>query len=275
MLAAAIVCPDSLSRLRDALGVDHVDAFSDLKQLSHALTIGRYDVLVVDPERFGTRSRLTLCRTVATVGLPVLAYSGSTAFGIDSLVRLLPAGVQAIILHGSDDDSDHIRQAIRSITGSSYSIQFLASLAPNLGRLRASPQLALVTTFTTAETVCPKGLAEIAGTSRRSLDRAMRDEGLRPIGWLVRAARLLKVLDFAGVGDRRYGRLRATGDSSRRSFKTDVRAVLRIGAPEFFAAAGLDPDAVLQRITASARLNIPLELRLRASSPFAGCSRVS
>ena len=249
MIVAACVATEKLTRLRDALPEPH--RLHVALDWAHGASIMRrqpVDVLVVDP-RFGgdvPASERILALRADFRSVPMVVYTDLDEATVVPLAALGRDGVEALVLHGIDDDEWQLRRVLESQPGVALAAQLIARLRPTLKQLPPDVSRAIERVIhTPAAFDGVPDLAVAAHVSRRTIYRECERAAIASPREIIAASRVLRAYAFLHESDHAIEEVAETlGFSSPHHLTktmrwacgmTTARARERIGPDEFVA----------------------------------------
>ena len=194
MHVVALLPRHLLAHLRLVLGTAHsLDTATDLAEL-HALLRGEAaDLLIVDPSVRDGQLAESIEETIARHPmLPVVVYTIMSPAAMRFVVRLVPLGVQHVVLNRFDDEPKRFLDLIERVPAHPMAELMLQELAVQLRALPVVVARAVEQLFRSpARVKNSQELARLAGMAPRSLYRHMMPAGLQPRHVIV-CARLLR-----------------------------------------------------------------------------------
>ena len=194
MHVVALLPRHLLAHLRLVLGSTHsLDTATDLAELHALLRSEAVDLLIVDPSvrdgQFAESIEETIARHPA---LPVVVYTIMSPAAMRYVVRLVPLGVQHVVLNRFDDEPKRFLDLIERVPAHPMAELMLQELAVPLRALPVVVARAVEQLFRSpARVKNSQELARLAGMAPRSLYRHMMPAGLQPRHVIV-CAKLLR-----------------------------------------------------------------------------------
>jgi AraC-like DNA-binding protein len=184
-----------------AAGTRHsVRIVHTLAELDTVLRTQPIDIAIIDPQagpiaRQGVAEIFPILARHPSVS--VITYTTVSPDAVHACARLAAYGVRHVVLGGYDDDRTTFRELMETVRSDLLADAVLALIKPLLARLSPSVATAIAALMQEPHRVPDvDALARLAGTPRRTLDRALARAGLVP-GWtLIRAARVVRAYHY-------------------------------------------------------------------------------
>lgn len=241
MKVVAFVASSCIGRMETCLANTHsLRGVASLEALRCALDAGLSDVGLIDLDVCREADMRLLTLIVSRHGPRVVAYATFAQPNVRAILSLARHGLRHVAYRGIDDLPTTVKQTLFEAAASGMSAQILGRLSPLLCGASAGVRNAVAELFSDPLRFrCAADVADVAGITRRSLDRSLHALGLEPTRTFLLAARLTWV----------YPRMRMAGVRVR-----DVSQQLGVSKPERLARhthmlLGLAPSMIRAQLT--------------------------
>ena len=241
MRVASFAGMKCLSRLEVALGAtETLVPVATVEDLGRELDEGRADVAVIDIDACSHADIHLLTTLVSRHGPAIIAYGAVAPALVHAVVTLAPHGLTQVMCRGVDDIPSCIRRSVHDAAAKRVSSEIVGRLSLMLSRASIQVRDAVAQLFSDPLGFrCVADVAQVAGITRRSLDRTLFTLELEPARMFLLAARVTWA----------YPRIRAAHTTV-----SNVARQLGVSKPERFAQhtrllLGLTPSEVRTEVS--------------------------
>jgi len=257
MSIGLFLSPEGLDRARQSMPSQTLEVSRSPNDFIETIRQRRHDVIILDPTLLDDSDVSALLGAIAQFETRLILYSRLSPVAARRIVELASPSVAAIVLRGFDDQPAGLANIVeRSFVGAP-TVRVLQLLRERLLLLPAHAQSALVGVFSERGIRSPKSLPSVAGISRRSLDRWLARSDLRPAGWFLRGADILRLASHARDALPLWDLTHAERFVEKRAVTRNVKAILDLSLGEFLEFAVNSPGVLADRLAVRAVVSNP------------------